>query len=233
MSIRSRIVVAAVVLASLVQPLSAQRGNSVPSVSSRPPDFIYKVTAGAALPSLGWKIGVPIGALKAGSFAEAAGMVDRLQLGYFEATPAELPYTLDETALAAPARRIQELRLGLSAYYVAQLPEGAERIRQLFEFARRLNIETIIASPERAALADLDALATVFSREAPRPARARYGAFGNEQRGAPAGPGIWTELDQAGREGSRVLHRAGTHADIVRHASPRRTRARGDPVRAR
>ena len=39
--------------------------------------------------------------------------------------------------------------------------------------------------------------------------------------------------DQAGREGSRVLHRAGTHADTVRHASPRRTRARGDPVRAR
>jgi len=91
MSMRSRIVAAAVVLASLVQPLSAQRGNSVPSVSVRPPDFIYKVTAGAALPSLGWKIGVPIGALKAGSFPKAAGMVDALQLGYFEATPAELP----------------------------------------------------------------------------------------------------------------------------------------------
>ena len=56
MSMRSRIVVAAVVPASLVQPLSAQRGNSVPSVSVRPPDFIYKITAGAALPSLGWKI---------------------------------------------------------------------------------------------------------------------------------------------------------------------------------
>jgi hypothetical protein len=67
------------------------------------------------LPSFGWKIGVPIRALKAGSFAEAAGMVDRLQLGYFEATPAELPYTLDEAALAAGVRRIQELRLGLSA----------------------------------------------------------------------------------------------------------------------
>ena len=163
MSMRSRIVVAAVALASLLQPLSAQRGSSVPSVSVRPPDFIYKVTAGAALPSLGWKIGVPIGALKAGSFAEAAGRVDALQLGYFEATPAELPDTLDEVALAAAARRIQELRLGLSAYYVAQLPEGAERIRQLFEFARRLNIETIVASPEPAALAGLDALAAEFN----------------------------------------------------------------------
>src|SRR5262245_6479676 len=159
---RSRIVVAVVVLASLVQPLPAQRGNSVPSVSERPPDFIYKVTAGAALPSLGWKIGVPIGALKAGSFAEAAGMVDRLQLGYFEATPAELPYTLDEAALAAAAHRIQELRLGLSAYHVAQLPERAE-IRRLFEFARRLNIETIVASPNPAVLADLDALAAEFN----------------------------------------------------------------------
>ena len=103
---------------------------------------------------------VPIGALKAGSFPEAAGMVDALQLGYFEATPAELPYTLDEAALAVAARRIQQLRLGLSAYHVAQLPEGAEKIRRLFEFARRLNIETIIGSPEPAALADLDALAT-------------------------------------------------------------------------
>ena len=90
-------------------------------------------------------------------------MVDGLQLGYFEATPAELPYTLDEATLAVAARRIQELRLGLSAYHVAQLPEGAERIRRLFEFARRLNIETIIASPEPAALADLDALATEFN----------------------------------------------------------------------
>ena len=53
---------AAVVAASLVQLPSAQRGSTVPSVSVRPPDFIYKVTAGAALPSLGWKIGVPIGA---------------------------------------------------------------------------------------------------------------------------------------------------------------------------
>jgi type 1 glutamine amidotransferase len=163
MSMRSRIVVAAVVLGSLVQPLSAQRGNSVPSVSVRPPDFIYKVTAGAALPSLGWKIGVPIGALKAGSFPEAAGMIDGLQLGYFEATPAELPYTMDDAALAVAARRIQELRLGLSAYHVAQLPERPEGMRRLFEFARRLNIETIIASPEPAALADLDALAAEFN----------------------------------------------------------------------
>jgi len=75
----------------------------------------------------------------------------------------ELPYTLDEAALAVAARRIQELRLGLSAYHVAQLPEGAEKVRRLFEFARRLNIETIIASPEPAALADLDALATEFN----------------------------------------------------------------------
>jgi hypothetical protein len=129
----------------------------------RPPDFIYKVIVGAALPSLGWKIGVPIGALKGGSFSEAAGKVDGLQLGYFEASPAELPYTLDDDAVRAAARRIQELRLGLSAYRVARLPTGTASLRPLFEFARKLNIETIIASPEPAALADLDALATEFN----------------------------------------------------------------------
>lgn len=161
---RVPIVVIAVALAGLVQtPVPAQRGNSVPSVSVRPPDFIYKVIVGAATPSLGWKVGIPVGALKGIPFADAAGRVDALQIGYLEATPAELPYTLADDAVAAAARRLQELRLGLSVYRIDRLPADAAARRQIFEFARKLNVEMIVASPEPAALADLDALAAEFN----------------------------------------------------------------------
>src|SRR5690606_15025742 len=116
-----------------------------PSVSVRPTSFGYEVVAGSATPSLGWKVGVPLDALAPRDFAAATGAVDALLLGYFDASPAELPYTSTADAVAAAAHRVAELRLQMSAYRMDSLPADGTGRRQLFEFARRLNIEMIIA----------------------------------------------------------------------------------------
>ena len=156
---RLRFLAAAAIAVGLDHAALAQRAAAPPSVSVRPPDFTYKVIAGAATPMLGWKVGLPASAVGAADFHEAAGKVDALQFGYLEVSPQDLDFNMSPDDASRVVHRLAELRLRLTAYRVPKLPADAAGRKKIFEFAKLLGVEMILASPDPAALLELDALA--------------------------------------------------------------------------
>ncbi len=122
----------------------------------------------AAADLLGWQVTVPSGAFGQLTFSEAAAKVDALGLAFIEGAstqavspeiPKPLDYNLTPDELTFVKNRLRALSLKMPAYHVASIPADA---RKLFEFAKSLGVETIVASPDPASLADLDKLATEF-----------------------------------------------------------------------
>src|SRR5437588_2316779 len=117
----------------------------------------------------GWKVGIPAAAFRNLTFAEAAVKADALGLGSIEGfdtqkispeIPKNLTWHLLPGERAAINYKLREVNVKMVAYHVANMPVDADARRKLFEFAKAMGVETIIASPDAASLADLDKLAT-------------------------------------------------------------------------
>jgi len=105
------------------------------------------------------------------SFWESAAKADSLATGFLEAAssqkvsaeiPKSLDYNLSPDEVTAVKNRLAELRLRLVAYRAGAIPTDETSRRRLFEFAKAVDIETIVTSAAPAALPDLDKLAGEF-----------------------------------------------------------------------
>jgi type 1 glutamine amidotransferase len=120
---------------------------------------------------LGLRVGFSAGAFGPLSFSEAAAKADALGTGFLEASssqtvspeiPKNLDYSLSADEVAKVKYRLAELRLRLLAYRAGAIPGDERSRRQLFAFAKAVDIETIVTSAAPAALPELDSLAAEF-----------------------------------------------------------------------
>lgn len=151
------------------------RGPALPpagSASVRPTgSSLGRIRLGAADEKIwfGWRIGVPAAAFRHLTFSEAAAKADALIVASIEGfntqrlsaeIPKNLTWTLAPGEVRAINNRLRDLNLKMPAYHVDAIPADAESRRRMFTFAKAVGVETIIANPDPASLADLDALAS-------------------------------------------------------------------------
>jgi type 1 glutamine amidotransferase len=138
-----------------------------PSVSKRG----NRQIGSSALNLVGLRVGFPATAFGPVSFSEAAARADALGTGFLEASSAQkvsteiaknLDYNLSADEVAKVKHRLGELRMRILAYRTPAIPDDAGSRRRLFEFAKAVDIETIVTSATPAALPELDNLAREF-----------------------------------------------------------------------
>jgi type 1 glutamine amidotransferase/sugar phosphate isomerase/epimerase len=115
-----------------------------------------------------WKVGAPASAFKGLTLSEAAVRIDRAELGYVEGSNTQwvsseirknLDYNLTPNELTAIKNRLTKFRVKMAAYHVDKLgPDD----RKVFEFAKSLGADMIIAAPDPASLPGIDKLANEF-----------------------------------------------------------------------
>jgi type 1 glutamine amidotransferase len=117
----------------------------------------------AVLRLLGWSVGIPANIFPQLTFSEAAGMADALGLGSIEGFSAQkvspviaknLDYNLQPDEVMAVRSRLTELRMKMPVYHVDSIGPDEVGRRKVFEFAKGLEVETIVAAstPDSAAL---------------------------------------------------------------------------------
>lgn len=130
---------------------------------------LFRSAAGAVL---GWKVGIPASAFRQATFSEAAASADALGLANIAGVgtqkfsveiPKNLDYKLTTNELDAVKTRLRALGMRMPAYVTASMGASTEESRKLFEFAKNLGVETIISSPDPAALPAIEKLAAEFS----------------------------------------------------------------------
>jgi type 1 glutamine amidotransferase/sugar phosphate isomerase/epimerase len=153
----------------------AQAPPAVPNLSHRPSgSSLGTIRAGAADEKLwfGWHVAIPSAAFKQLSWSEALEKADTLGVTGVEASstqklspeiPKPLDYNLQAGERAAVLRRMREMNQAIFAYRVDNLASDESTRRKVFEFAKALNIPTIVTSGDAAAAADLEKLANEFS----------------------------------------------------------------------
>jgi type 1 glutamine amidotransferase len=139
------------------RPTASKRGN--------------RQIGSSALNHLGLRVGFSASAFGPVSFSEAAAKADALGTGFIETsstqkvspeTPKDLDYNLSPDEITKVRTRLGELRLRILAYRTPEIPADEGSRRRLLEFAKKLEVETIVTSAAPDALADLDKLAVEF-----------------------------------------------------------------------
>ncbi|MFL6417485.1 MAG: ThuA domain-containing protein [Bryobacteraceae bacterium] len=148
-------------------PRVAVPGRGIESVRWEP----WSAMRTAAAPILGWKIGVSGGALKRLTFFEAMEKADAVGIGDIEGFSSEkvseeIPKSLGPTLLPGEIRGIKDklnaVNMRMDAYHVPSLPPEEKSMRELFDFARELSIETIVSDTLPVSLPAVDKLAEEF-----------------------------------------------------------------------
>jgi type 1 glutamine amidotransferase/sugar phosphate isomerase/epimerase len=147
---------------------------AVPSISQRPAgSSLGTIRVGAADNNqwFGWRVGIPSTAIKPLNFSEALARADLLSVTSVEASSAqmvsaEIPKKLDYRLQAGERNainyRLRELNQQILAYRIDSLPSDEPTRRKVFEFAKALNVPTIIVGADTTSLADLEKLADEF-----------------------------------------------------------------------
>jgi sugar phosphate isomerase/epimerase len=111
--------------------------------------------------TLGWRLGIEAYTFHKYTLFEAIDKTAALGLAYlgglsFQNVSAELPKPFDPQLSPAEVRavrqRLDAAGLRLLTYYIHRIPGDEAGCRQVFDFARRLGIETLISEPDPAAL---------------------------------------------------------------------------------
>ena len=186
--------------------------------SLRPADSRRIRTAVTSL--LGWRVGLPGNVFRQLTFSETAGMADALGLASIEGfstqkvspvIPKNLDYSLSPDEVAAVKNRLLELRLRMPAYHAGAIDADENSRRKLFEFAKSLDVETIVSVADPASLPTLDKLANEFginvAIETSRDAKSVMAALeGRSQRiGVSVDTGDWIEQGIKPAEGLSLL----------------------------
>ena len=141
----------------------------VVQAQGRGPDWASIRTAVTAI--FGWKIAAPLDGFGDATFVEALQKQHSLYLRNVTASSqqkvsAEIPKNLDHRLTPAELdvvkNRLRVAGQRLVAYEDRSIGSDEAQARSVFEFAKNLNVETIVASPPAEALAMLDKLAAEF-----------------------------------------------------------------------
>ncbi len=125
----------------------------------------------AITPVLGWKLGIDAGSFAQLDFDQALARIDALGVGYVEASdrqkldmeiPKYVTYKLQPGEVNAIKDKLIAFNLTLVAYRVSTIEPSEEARRKLFDFAKSLNIETIVSEQIPADLESLDKLANDY-----------------------------------------------------------------------
>ena len=115
-----------------------------------------------------WKVGAPATAFTGLTLSEAAVRIDKDSLGYVEGSSTQwvspeirknLDYNLTPEEVTAVKKQLGKFHIRMVAYHVDRL--GADD-RKVFEFAKSLGVEMIVATPDPTALPGIDKLANEF-----------------------------------------------------------------------
>jgi len=167
-----RAVFVTIMAGAIIGPALAQVPASAPapgSASVRLEDWGRIATAASRI--LEWKVAVPASAFRGLTFSEAAGKADALGVAFIEGfstqdlspeIPKKLDYHLAPGEVKAVQDRLRALNLGMPVYVTATIGPDEKSSRQLFEFAKALNVETIVSDPAPESLAAIDKLANEF-----------------------------------------------------------------------
>jgi hypothetical protein len=166
-----------------------KNGFDLPSASVRPPDRGRLRTTATAI--LGWRVGVRTDTFDPLTFLEAAARADGAGLAAVEGVSTQkvspqisknLDYNLTAGEIIEVRNRLDELRLRMPAYYVDVLPADEISRRKVFEFAKELGADIVIAPADPASFPELDRLANdtgVDFAAVNRNPEASVGAFEN------------------------------------------------------
>ena len=101
---------------------------------------------------LGWQVGVSLGSFRPDTFADAARKAEALDLAVVEGDstqqisaqiPKALDYRLAPGEIDFVSQRLSELNVRMPVYVTSEISEDEAIARRQFEFAKRLNVETI------------------------------------------------------------------------------------------
>jgi len=150
-----------------------QAAPPVASLSQRPAgSSLGTIRVGAADNNIwfGWRVGIPTAAFKQLTWSDALAKADTLGVASIEVAstqrvspeiPKNFDYRLQTGERNAILYRMRELNQQIGVYRAEDLAAEEATRRKTFEFAKAINIPTIIV-PETAALAELDKLADEF-----------------------------------------------------------------------
>ena len=105
---------------------------------------------------LGWRLGLTAYSFKNHTLFETidkAASMGILYLGGLnvqkvsKSIPSDFDYRLDEESLREIRRKFLDSGVTLVTYYIHDIPEDQEECRKLFEFGRKMGIETFISEP--------------------------------------------------------------------------------------
>jgi len=126
----------------------------------------------AAASILGWKVGIDTGTFPHLDFDGVLREVDSLGMAYVEASstqkldmeiPKEISYKLAPGEINAIKDKLTSFNLTAVAYRVSTIEADEDADRKLFQFAKSLNIETIVLDQIPKDLALVDKLASEYS----------------------------------------------------------------------
>lgn len=126
-----------------------------------------------AAEALGWRLGCQFWSFNRFTFMEAIDKNASLGLKYAEAFPGqrlspELPedvrfdHNMSDEHIALVQQKLDDAGIQLVCYGVVGLPNNEEDSRKVFDFAKRMGIETIVSEPARAALDLIEKLADEY-----------------------------------------------------------------------
>jgi sugar phosphate isomerase/epimerase len=113
--------------------------------------------AARAREKLGWRLGISAYTFHRYTFFEAIDKTAELGLRYFggffmhqvsKDIPKNLDYELTEDEIAAVRNKLLSSGVSMPAYYIHKIEPDETVCRKLFEFCRKLGIETIVGEPE-------------------------------------------------------------------------------------
>lgn len=132
---------------------------SVPTASATPPAEDKADTDSKVVSSkkLDWRLGATSYSFRLFSFSEAVDKTKTLGLGYIEAyegqpifkdLPETIERTLPDEAIQKIRRKLDEAGVKLTSIYIGSVPGEEAGCREVFEFAKKLGVETIISEPD-------------------------------------------------------------------------------------
>lgn len=112
--------------------------------------------AARARETLGWRLGVESYTFNKNTFFEAVDKTASLGLMYIEGTPLKvskdinkkLDYYLTDDEIAAVRTKLLSAGVQMPVYSIHKIRNDEEVVRKLFEFCRKLGVETIVSEPE-------------------------------------------------------------------------------------
>ena len=149
---------------------------AVPNLSLRPTgSSLGTIRAGAADNKIwfNWHVAVPTADFHQLTFSEAITKADTLGVTGVEASstqrispeiPKALDYHLQQGERAAVVRAMKEYNQAIFAYRVDNIGADERSQREVFEFAKSINVPMIVTNAQPAALASLDKLAAAIDR---------------------------------------------------------------------